>query len=334
MINVSSLESYIHNTSTLNADWGVSKEINFMPLVLEHHKKLADNNLSFSNAYTITTPRIEKTFQLGKSESIYPSIYQQPFSNALSQKQGSVSEIEYGLATNRLQALMKEISAFVLTEQGEKSELSFYLNSLSEHFSTTLAFKEQMLQSIKDQIANYDGDEDNLINLIDSYFNLYAPPYKVAMAFFDYASDKIEGLPVEQIMQDLATIKGYWDNNSRESLTLDNGTNVGVTRIVDGKGNATQVLNIIGSLSNNIEFDKIKLQNENLKTLLKMFKQRENLNENAKTNLNSNSTNSILSDFLNTKANSNKHSNLSNSLLKALLQGVVSDENSLKDLKA
>lgn len=327
MMNVNSLGSYTQNAFGSNADWGESKAIDFMSLVLERHKKLANENSSFSNTYSITAPRVEKAFQVGKTESIYPSNSQKPFSNALSQKQSAVSELEYHLAAKRLQELMKEISAFALTEQGEKSELSFYLNSLSDHFSTTLAFKDEALQSIKEQVANYNGDKESLMNSIDSYFTLFAPPYEQALAFFDYASDKIEGLPVAQIMQDLAAIKGYWDNNSRENLTLDNGTKVGITRTIDKNGNTTQILNIISTmLASNIEFNETKFQNESVKTLFEMFKQRENLNS---ANLNSNEN---LSTNLNSiKTNSNKFNSTDN-FLKALLNDIANDENSLTNL--
>ena len=327
MMNVNSLGSYTQNAFGSNADWSESKAIDFMSLVLERHKKLANENSSFSNTYSITAPRVEKAFQVGKTESIYPSNSQKPFSNALSQKQSAVSELEYHLAAKRLQELMKEISAFALTEQGEKSELSFYLNSLSDHFSTTLAFKDEALQSIKEQVANYNGDKESLMNSIDSYFTLFAPPYEQALAFFDYASDKIEGLPVAQIMQDLATIKGYWDNNSRENLTLDNGTKVGITRTIDKNGNTTQILNIISTmLASNIEFNETKFQNESVKTLFEMFKQRENLNS---ANLNSNEN---LSTNLNSiKTNSNKFNSTDN-FLKALLNDIANDENSLTNL--
>lgn len=327
MMNVNSLGSYTQNAFGSNADWGEGKAIDFMSLVLERHKKLANENSSFSNTYSITAPRVEKAFQVGKTESIYPSNSQKPFSNALSQKQSAVSELEYHLAAKRLQELMKEISAFALTEQGEKSELSFYLNSLSDHFSTTLAFKDEALQSIKEQVANYNGDKESLMNSIDSYFTLFAPPYEQALAFFDYASDKIEGLPVAQIMQDLAAIKGYWDNNSRENLTLDNGTKVGITRTIDKNGNTTQILNIISTmLASNIEFNETKFQNESVKTLFEMFKQRENLNS---ANLNSNEN---LSTNLNSiKTNSNKFNSTDN-FLKALLNDIANDENSLTNL--
>lgn len=323
MMNVNSLGSYTQNAFGSNADWGESKAIDFMSLVLERHKKLANENSSFSNTYSITAPRVEKAFQVGKTESIYPSNSQKPFSNALSQKQSAVSELEYHLAAKRLQELMKEISAFALTEQGEKSELSFYLNSLSDHFSTTLAFKDEALQSIKEQVANYNGDKESLMNSIDSYFTLFAPPYEQALAFFDYASDKIEGLPVAQIMQDLATIKGYWDNNSRENLTLDNGTKVGITRTIDKNGNTTQILNIISTmLASNIEFNETKFQNESVKTLFEMFKQRENLNS---ANLNSNEN---LNTNLNlSKTNSNKFNSTDN-FLKTLLNDLANDEKS------
>ena len=337
MMNVNSLGSYTQNAFGSNADWGESKAIDFMSLVLERHKKLANENSSFSNTYSITAPRVEKAFQVGKTESIYPSNSQKPFSNALSQKQSAVSELEYHLAAKRLQELMKEISAFALTEQGEKSELSFYLNSLSDHFSTTLAFKDEALQSIKEQVANYNGDKESPMNSIDSYFTLFAPPYEQALAFFDYASDKIEGLPVAQIMQDLSTIKSWWDNNSRECLKLDDGTKVGFTHTFDKDGNITNTT-LVTSLPNGVQrkFNTANLDDENSQILFEMFKQRENLNglesENLLLNSSENSNLQAKLNLINSNANLSK-TNSNDSLLKALLNSVSNDENLLKDLK-
>lgn len=141
-----------------------------------------------------------------------------------------------------------------------------------------------------------------------------------AIRFFDYASDKIKGLPVAQIMQDLSTIKGWWDNNSRENLSFDDGTKVSLKRVLDKNGNATQMLEIISAVvANNVKFNETKFQNENIKTLFEMFKQRENLSgldsENLRLNSSENSNLQIKLNLLNSsKINSNA------SLLKELLR--------------
>ena len=77
------------------------------------------------NAYTITAPRVEKALQEGKIESLYPPVSQTPFSNALSQKQGAVSESAYNEAIKRISELMNELSAFVAAQQGD-SELAYF----------------------------------------------------------------------------------------------------------------------------------------------------------------------------------------------------------------
>ena len=148
-------------------------------------------------------------------------------------------------------------------------------------------------------------------------------------------------------MQDLSTIKGWWDNNSRENLSFDDGTKVSLKRVLDKNGNATQMLEIISAVvANNVKFNETKFQNENIKTLFEMFKQRENLNglnsglndENLHLNSHSNLTNSsenlAKNSNLQTKLNLiNSNANLSktnskDSLLKALLNSVSNDEKS------
>lgn len=277
-----------------------------------------------------TTPRVEKVLQEGKIESIYPSVSQTPFSSALSQKQNAVSESDYSLAVKRIKELMSEISSFITAEQGEDNELSYYLSTMSVFFDGQVKFNQENLDTIKNQINNLKSDDKDIISSINAYFMIGASTAENAMIFFDYASDKIEGLPVAQIMQDLATIKGYWDNNSRENLTLDNGTKIGITRTIDKNGNPTQTLKIIGAiLADNVKFNEIKFQNESIKTLLNMFKQRENLNS---TNANLNSSDNLNLNNLNlSKTNSNKFNSTDN-FLKALLNDIANDENSLTNL--
>lgn len=285
--------------------------------VKKEYENIAQNFAQ--NAYTITAPRVEKVLQEGKIESLYPSVSQTPFSSALSQRQGAVSESAYNEAIKRISELMNELSAFVAAQQGD-SELAYFLDTMSVFFAGQAKFNDENLNAIKNQINDSKSDDKDIISAINAYFTLGASTAENAIRFFDYASDKIKGLPVAQIMQDLSTIKGWWDNNSRENLSFDDGTKVSLKRVLDKKGNATQMLEIMSAVvANNVKFNETKFQNENIKTLFEMFKQRENLSgldsEDLLLNSSENSNLQIKLNLLNSsKTNSNT------SLLKELLK--------------
>ena len=249
--------------------------------VKKEYENIAQNFAQ--NAYTITAPRVEKVLQEGKIESLYPSVSQTPFSSALSQKQGA------------------------------DSELAYFLDTMSVFFAGQAKFNDENLNAIKNQINDSKSDDKDIINAINAYFTLGTSTAENAIRFFDYASDKIKGLPVAQIMQDLSSIKGWWDNNSRECLKLDDGTKVSLKRVLDKNGNATQMLEIISAVvANNVKFNETKFQNENIKTLFEMFKQRENL---SGLDSDLNSENLDLKSLSNSSENLhlNSHLNLANS---------------------
>lgn len=279
--------------------------------VKKEYENIAQNFAQ--NTYTITVPRVEKVLQEGKIESLYPSVSQTPFSSALSQKQGAVSESAYNEAIKRISELMNELSAFVAVQQGADSELAYFLDTMSVFFVGQAKFNDENLNAIKNQINDSKSDDKDIINAINAYFMIGASTAENAMIFFDYASDKIEGLPVAQIMQDLSTIKGWWDNNSRENLSFDDSTKVSLKRVLDKNGNATQMLEIISAVvANNVKFNETKFQNENIKTLFEMFKQRENL---SGLDSDLNSENLDLKSLSNSSENLhlNSHLNLANS---------------------
>ena len=289
------------------------------------------------NAYTITAPRVEKVLQEGKIESLYPSVSQTPFLSALSQKQGAVSENAYNEAIKRISELMNELSAFVTAQQGADSELAYFLDTMSVFFAGQAKFNDENLNAIKNQINDSKSDDKDIINAINAYFTLGASTAENAIRFFDYASDKIKGLPVAQIMQDLSTIKGWWDNNSRECLKLDDGTKVSLKRVFDKNGNATQMLEIISAVvANNVKFNETKFQNENIKTLFEMFKQRENLSGLESENLLLNSSENLhLNSHLNlanSSEKSNTNLNLNTLKLSENLSKTNSKDSPLKEL--
>ena len=266
----------------------------------EYENANSKANVFAQSPYSITAPRVEKVLQEGKIESLYPSVSQTPFSSALSQKQGAVSESAYNEAIKRISELMNELSAFVAAKQGD-SELAYFLDAISVFFAGQAKFNDENLNAIKNQINDSKSDDKDIINAINAYFTLGASTAENAIRFFDYASDKIKGLPVAQIMQDLSTIKGWWDNNSRECLKLDDGTKVGFTHAFDKDGNITNTT-LVTSLPNGVQrkFNTANLDDENSQILFEMFKKRENLNGLESENLRLNSSeNSNLQTKLN-----------------------------------
>lgn len=287
--------------------------INYANILNESKNKanLAQNNqtkgLSFSQSFTITAKKVEKYFEEGEIRDIYPTNSKTPFSSKLSQKQGVVSESAYLDALSRIKELIDEISHLVSIEQGENSELGYYTSTMNTFFTGQIQGNQTTLNEIKSQVKASKIDDEALIKSIDNYFMLGTSTAMNAMTFFDYVSDKIQGLPTAQIMQDLSIIKGYWDNNSTQSLKLDDGTSIGFTQILNAQGKAQRILFINNKMyDENIKFDENALKDENLGYLFEVFKQREKLQ-------------SIVSKNLQTNLAFDK-----GNLLKKLLQGVES----------
>lgn len=312
-------------------------------------------NPNLQSDYKVATPKRD----LIESKHYFaPPFTQTPFKNALSIKQPATTEIAYNEAVARLKALMNELTTLAINEQGTRSELGYLLDINELGFSLISEGESQRLEFIKEQVRN-NGDKGAIVNAIEGYFMFGETILTYALNFFDYASDKFEGLPIQQIMQDLSTIKGWWDNNSTENLSLDDGTKVGFTRKLDSNGNITQTTLFV-SLPNSVEmkFNATNLDDENSQILFEMFKQRENL-KNANANLSTLNLNlsenlkwQTKFNFANSNAkfgeNLNAHLNFSeilnaqnsgtnlktrfgtNSLLQGLLQGITNDKNALK----
>ena len=135
-----------------NAYKGISRQNSTQNSAAEYESIAKSSNAFTQNAYTITVPRVEKVLQEGKAELIYPTPSQTPFSSALSQKQAAVSASEYDLAVKRVVELMSELSSFVTARQGEDSELSYYISTMSEFFAGQTKFNQENLNTIKNQI--------------------------------------------------------------------------------------------------------------------------------------------------------------------------------------
>ena len=274
---------------------------------LTNSSENSKENSNLQANYTINTPRKQVSFREGVSyEFEYPQNANTPFSNAVSAAQPAVSESEYNQALSRIKDLMDEIVSFAISEQGADSELGFNLDQMDKHFTAQMESNSVKLDMLKSQIKNYNGDDKLIINTMQSYFAFGGQTATHYIAkFFDYASDKIENLPVAQIVQDLSIVKGYWDNNTEQGFVIE-GKKLSLSQIFNEKTKRYQTkLNI-----DNIEFSDInfnstsdKFESKKFEILLGIFEKREktsvqNLNANlSKTNSNDSLLKELLKSF-------------------------------------
>ena len=289
---------------------GLESGLNSENLHSNSHSNLTNSsenlgkNSNLQANYTINTPRKQVSFREGVSyEFEYPKNANTPFSNAVSVAQPAVSESEYNQALSRIKDLMDEIVSFVISEQGADSELGFNLDQMDKHFTAQMESNSVKLDMLKSQIKNYNGDDKLIINTMQSYFAFGGQTATHYIAkFFDYASDKIENLPVAQIVQDLSIVKGYWDNNTEQGFVIE-GKKLSLSQIFNEKTKRYQTkLNI-----DNIEFSDInfnstsdKFESKKFDILLGIFEKREKISV-QNSNANSytiNSNDSFLKELL------------------------------------
>lgn len=292
-----------------------SKEFDFLDT-----EERAWQSQSVQSAFTITAARKEmfKQGQIHLNEQqltalINLPVSYTPFTNALATKQPATSEKAYNEAMSRVINLMDELATLAINEQGIKSELGYILADTYYGFKNRADENYDRLQLLKQALKNNQNTDKDIIKAVDTYFAFGALTAQRAIGLFDYISDKFDGLPTAQIMQDLSTIKGWWDNNSRECLKLDDGTKVGFTHAFDKDGNITNTT-LVTSLPNGVQrkFNTANLDDENSQILFEMFKKRENLNglESENLHLNSSENSNLQTKFNLINSNANSKQNL------------------------
>ncbi len=289
---------------------GLESGLNSENLHSNSHSNLTNSsenlgkNSNLQANYTINTPRKQVSFREGVSyEFEYPKNANTPFSNAVSVAQPAVSESEYNQALSRIKDLMDEIVSFVISEQGADSELGFNLDQMDKHFTAQMESNSVKLDMLKSQIKNYNGDDKLIINTMQSYFAFGGQTATHYIAkFFDYASDKIENLPVAQIVQDLSIVKGYWDNNTEQGFVIE-GKKLSLSQIFNEKTKRYQTkLNIDSIEFSDINFNSTsdKFESKKFEILLGIFEKREKISvQNLNANLSkTNSNDSLLKELL------------------------------------
>lgn len=210
---------------------------------------------------------------------------------------------------------------FVLLETGVNQ---FKLTDIQAPRNVFVEFhKNKSIQALQ---SNDYKASDELAKLKDSIGRYEASLKQIAvqgMEFFSTFESEFSQSEIQEIIAELATIKAY-NNYEAHNITLSDGSIVSWEYDING-----QMVIKINEFDKNTALknaDMLFAEMENFKTLLDMFKQKENLNstnlnsnENSNTNLNSN------------KTNSNKFNSTDN-FLKALLNDIANDENSLTNL--
>lgn len=224
-------------------------------------------------------------------------------------------EIANRLYGNFLDRLNPE--PFVLLKTGVNQ---FKLTDIQAPRSVFVEFhKNKSIQALQSNDYKASDELDKLKDSIGRYEASLGQIAVQGMEFFSTFESEFSQSEIQEIIAELATIKAY-NNYEAHNITLSDGSIVSWEYDING-----QMIIKINEFDKNTALknaDMLFAEMENLKTLLDMFKQREN----------SNDINANLSENLNTnlnlsKTNSNKFNSTDN-FLKALLNDLANDEKS------
>ena len=212
--------------------------------------------------------------------------------------------------------------------------------------------KDKFLSALHNQSPSINQDFEEFKERLLNYKSCLEMVRTSFLPFFAAFKSEFSESEMQEIIDELATIRAYNDYKAHNISLTDGST---ISWSYDKNGNMLVKINEFDINTALENADKALTEMENFKTLLEMFKQRENLNglesenlhlkssENLHLNSHSNLTNSSENlgknsnlqtkfNLINSNANLSK-TNSNDSLLKALLNSVSNDENLLKDLK-
>ena len=183
--------------------------------------------------------------------------------------------------------------------------------------------KDKFLSALHNQSPSINQDFEELKERLLNYKSCLEMVRTSFLPFFAAFKSEFSESEMQEIIDELATIRAYNDYKAH-NISLADGSTISWSRI-----NGQMTIKINGFDTNTVleNADKVLTEMENFKTLLEMFKQRENLNglesglnsENLHSNSHSNVTNS--------SENSGKNSNL-----QTKLNLINSNENSKQNL--
>ena len=271
-----------------------------------------------------------------KSQSILGEVSQSKYERAVSSLATKMQEFMQTLPKNSLSYEWADrlYDSFLLEQSPETmgyDEIDAYTTKLNGkielHTSRVQESKNRVMQALANKSLGIENEieklKKELVNL-----DIHAKQMPVAathfFALFESAFSKSE---MQAIIDDIATIEAYANYNAHH-IKLADGSTISWSRINGQMAIKINEFDINTALEN---ADKVLTEMENFKTLLEMFKQRENLNglesENLHLNSSENSNLQTKINFINSNANLYK-TNSNDSFLKALLNSVSNDEKS------
>ena len=193
--------------------------------------------------------------------------------------------------------------------------------------------KDKFLSALHNQSPSINQDFEEFKERLLNYKSCLEMVRTSFLPFFAAFKSEFSESEMQEIIDELATIRAYNDYKAH-NITLADGSTISWS--YDKNGNMLVKINEFDINTALENADKALTEMENFKTLLEMFKQRENLNgldnENLHLNSSENSNLQAKLNLINSNANLSK-TNSNDSFLKALLNSVSNDENLLKDLK-
>ncbi len=342
-------------------------------------KQNASQSADFQNSLSDYQANMEKVcdaIELGKIET---DLNMQIYSKSQSIL-GEVSQSRYertlksllAKVQNFMQGIQKDSFAYdfvddiygnvIFWAEPEKVFIKNNRTNLHEK-ANTLALvqesKDKFLSALHNQSPSINQDFEEFKERLLNYKSCLEMVRTSFLPFFAAFKSEFSESEMQEIIDELATIQAYNDYKAHNISLADGST---ISWSYDKNGNMLVKINEFDINTALENADKALTEMENFKTLLEMFKKRENLrdlesglnSENLHSNLTNSSENSkenstlqaklnLINSSTNSKQNLNfntlnSNANLSNtnsndSLLKALLSSVSNDENLLKDLK-
>ena len=342
-------------------------------------KQNASQSADFQNSLSDYQANMEKVcdaIELGKIET---DLNMQIYSKSQSIL-GEVSQSRYertlksllAKVQNFMQGIQKDSFAYdfvddiygnvIFWAEPEKVFIKNNRTNLHEK-ANTLALvqesKDKFLSALHNQSPSINQDFEEFKERLLNYKSCLEMVRTSFLPFFAAFKSEFSESEMQEIIDELATIQAYNDYKAHNISLADGST---ISWSYDKNGNMLVKINEFDINTALENADKALTEMENFKTLLEMFKKRENLrdlesglnSENLHSNLTNSSENSkenstlqaklnLINSSTNSKQNLNfntlnSNANLSNtnsndSLLKALLNSVSNDENLLKDLK-
>ena len=252
-----------------------------------------------------------------KSQSILGEVSQSKYERAVSSLATKMQEFMQTLPKNSLSYEWADrlYDSFLLEQSPETmgyDEIDAYTTKLNGkielHTSRVQESKNRVMQALANKSLGMENEVEKLkkelVNL-----DIHAKQMPVAathfFALFESAFSKSE---VQAIIDDIATIEAYANYNAHHIKLADGST---ISWNYDKNGNMLVKINEFDINTALENADKALTEMENFKTLLEMFKQRENLNglesglnsEKLHSNLTNSSENSKENSILQTKLN-------------------------------